>query len=84
MTVKQDQLSLEADEPVKVIYTEGPETISFKFEQKDFTLERGKQSKSMPYRAAKHLLFRSKQFVFKHNIKILELVAAVERKVKGE
>ena len=82
MAIKQNQLAIEADEPVKVIYTKGPDEIPFKFEQKDFTLQRGKQSKSMPYRAAKHLLFRGKYFAFEHDIKVLQLVAAAEPKVK--
>lgn len=81
MAVKKDQLKIEADEPVKVLYTGdegGPENFLFKFEEKPFNIVKDKPSKAMPYRAAKHLILRAKRFSFRCDIEILEL-APVEK-----
>lgn len=81
MAVKKDQLKLDADEPVKVLYKgaeEGPASFQFKFEEKPFLIEKDKPSKAMPFRAAKHLIVRAKRFSFPCEIEILEL-APVEK-----
>lgn len=73
------KIQIDLDDPVKVIYTKGPDEIKFNYEMKPYIIKRGQHSKAMSFRAAKHLLFRARNFVFEHDLEIVELEPAKKK-----